>query len=388
MIVLAIQGLPLFPPALTARPLVARAKHPLCSAEPDDPHLPLLEAVLSRLPSGAPVSHSQLRSMAGLLANDLCGCALKQLPGSFDRSVATLLGDEQPLRVPERAPGWVAPAPPPVVRSTTCIGEIAGATTWLTNDPTRVDELVAECGFASADALGFDLEWTPTMVRGQVSPTALLQLATREHCLLVRINQMARPLPPALCAVLEAETPVKVGRGVADDANRLEDEGCCDVGWVDELPGRESLKDLAARVPALPRVTRRQAGGFMTNWEARSLSADTLHYAAFDAIAAAAVYNQLGGRGVRPPDERRRVAARRKRKKAATRAAAAAAARPPAPPPQQPVAEAAARAQGGPTTSRRRRRARRGRARARQAAEDVRGGFAEGYVGEAKDLNM
>ena len=97
-----------------------------------------------------------------------------------------------------------------------------------------------------------------------------------------------RPLPPALCAVLAAQTPVKVGRGVADDANRLEAEGCCDVGWVDELPGRESLKDLAARVPALPRVTRRQAGGFMTNWEARALSPDTLHYAAFDAIAAAA----------------------------------------------------------------------------------------------------
>ena len=216
---------------LTARPLAARTARPLCAAEPDDPHIALLEAVISRLPSGAPVSRGQLRSMCGLLANDQCGCSLKQLPGSYDRSVAALLGAGETLRVPERAPGWVAPAPPPVVRGTTCLGEIAGATTWLTNDPARVDELVAECGFLRADALGFDLEWTPTMVKGQVSPTALLQLATREHCLLVRVNQLPRPLPPALCAVLAAQTPVKVGRGVADDANRLEAEGCCDVGW-------------------------------------------------------------------------------------------------------------------------------------------------------------
>ena len=83
---------------LTARRLLlVRAAPPLCSAELDDPHIELLEAVLSRLPSGAPVLRSQLRSMCGLLANDLCGCALKQLPGSFDRSVVTLLG-EQPLR--------------------------------------------------------------------------------------------------------------------------------------------------------------------------------------------------------------------------------------------------------------------------------------------------
>jgi len=141
------------------------------------------------------------------------------------------------------------------------------------------------------------------------------------------------------------------------------------VGWVDELPGRESLKDLAARVPALPRVTRRQAGGFMTNWEARALSSDTLHYAAFDAIAAAAVYSELGGRGARPPDERRRESAARKRKKAAMRAEAAA--RPPAPTPPPPAAGAAAREKGGgPTTSRRRRRARRGRSREGSVGED------------------
>ena len=38
----------------------------------------------------------------------------------------------------------------------------------------------------------------------------MLQLATREVCLLVRIGQMGRPLPPTLRALLAAEAPVKV----------------------------------------------------------------------------------------------------------------------------------------------------------------------------------
>jgi hypothetical protein len=38
----------------------------------------------------------------------------------------------------------------------------------------------------------------------------MLQLATREVCLLVRIGQMGRPLPPTLSALLAAEAPVKV----------------------------------------------------------------------------------------------------------------------------------------------------------------------------------
>ena len=43
------------------------------------------------------------------------------------------------------------------------------------------------------------------MVRGQQTQLGLLQLATREHCLLVRIGQMARPLPPRLAALLGAD---------------------------------------------------------------------------------------------------------------------------------------------------------------------------------------
>ena len=288
-------------------------------AAPPDPHLRLLRAVLSRLPPGAEVSRYQLRSMMGLLSSDLCGCSLNELPGSFDAAVHLLMdadGGTGPLQVPQQAAEWAGPAPPPMP-STRCLGEVAGATTWLSNEPERVDELVRACGLLDAPAVGFDLEWTPTMVRGQKRRLGLLQLATREHCVVVRVGQMARPLPPVLSQLLGAACPVKVGRNVAGDANKLESEGCL-VGCVEELQGKCSLK-VAARTVAgleLSEPAGGKAGSAMTNWDARELSPEALRYAAFDAVAAAHVWCLQGGRGVQEPEARRAAARRRAERKA------------------------------------------------------------------------
>ena len=54
----------------------------------------------------------------------------------------------------------------------------------------------------------------------------------------------------------------------------------------------------------------------MCNWDARVLPPDALRYAAFDAIAAAAVWNAQGGKGPRMADERRATAQSRARQKA------------------------------------------------------------------------
>ena len=280
----------------------------------EDPHIRLLKVVLSRLPPGATVSRDQLRSLMGLSSNDLCGCSLKELPGSFDTAVRTLMDADgrraESLHVPQTAGEWAVPAAPPTP-STLCLGAVAGATTWLSNEPQRVDELLRSSGLLEAPAVGFDLEWTPTMVRGQQLRLGMLQLATREYCLLVRIGQMARPLPPALSALLAANAPVKVGRGVAADANKLEGDGCL-VGSIEELKGKDSLKDAARKVA---RLELTKGGSAFTNWDARELSEAALRYAAFDAIAAAHVYHVQGGRGLQAPEARRHAAKRAQRRK-------------------------------------------------------------------------
>lgn len=167
----------------------------------------LLRAVLSKLPSGALVSADQLRSLMGVHARDLCGVPLKQVGGSWEIALKNVLGDPQRKRGQSRrnqgdrdrymVPAaseiqWMDPRPPPPL-STSCLGELVdGSTTWLTNDPSACDELVAQCGFEQATHIGLDTEWTPTMVRGQQPAIAMLQLATREHCVLVRVGQMPR----------------------------------------------------------------------------------------------------------------------------------------------------------------------------------------------------
>lgn len=60
-----------------------------------------------------------------------------------------------------------------------------------------------------------DVEWTPTVIKGQRADVSLLQMATREHCLLLRVGEMRQSgvsLSPRLRADLEGQSPLKVGR--------------------------------------------------------------------------------------------------------------------------------------------------------------------------------
>lgn len=260
----------------------------------------LLRAVLSKLPEGALVSTQQLRSLMGVHALDLCGVPLKQVGGSWALALTNVLGkpehpgrgrsgDSQYIVPPDPELQWTDPRPPPAML-TQYLGELVdGSTTWMTNDPDACDELVEQCGFQTASHIGLDTEWTPTMVRGQRMHVSMMQLATREHCLLLRVGQMPLPLPPRLRALLGASSPLKVGRGIRQDTRLIRTQLGADLDGVRELPGRESLKSLARtaglRVPTGDR--------WMTNWDARVLPEDSLRYAAFDSIAAYAVHQSL-----------------------------------------------------------------------------------------------
>lgn len=268
----------------------------------------LLRAVISKLPPGALVTTDQLRSLMGIHSRDLCGVPLKEVGGSWNLALQDVLGKPESRERNERrgsgrsssggklisyivpaesAVQWTDPRPPPEL-STRCLGEVVeGSVTWLTNDPAACDELVQQCGFETASHVGLDTEWTPTMVRGQRTEIAMLQLATREQCLLVRVGQMPRPLPPRLCALLGASSPLKVGRGIRQDAKLIRAQLGAVLAGVKELPGRESLKSLACTVGGLRLPGD---GKWMTNWDARELDTTSLQYAAFDSIAAFAVH--------------------------------------------------------------------------------------------------
>lgn len=271
-------------------------------------HAELLRAVLSKLPTGVAVTQAQLKTMMGVHAVDLCGRPLKEVsaasPGGWARALEAELGvGEGPGALPVPPPRWVDPRPPPPPL-TRCLGTsfpLPACTTWVTNEPGAADDLVGRCGFEAAPHLGLDLEWTPTLVKGQPTAVGLLQLASRSHCLLVRVGEMRQlraeggeggeqaPLSPRLSALLAAPTPLKLGRGIRGDAKLLRALGC-DVGGATELPmRRESLKAMGRSVAWLVPPK----GKWNTNWDARELSDESLRYAAWDAVAACAVYDAL-----------------------------------------------------------------------------------------------
>ena len=143
------------------------------------------------------------------------------------------------------------------------------------------------------------------MVRGQQQEISLLQLATPTMCLLVRVGDMGEALPAKLTKLLEAEAPLKVGRGLKADVAALRRRFGCNVGGATELQGRENLKSLARSVGGLSPPPEK---GWMTNWAARELDDDKLRYAAFDAFAAASIFAaEPEGRPLGPgPTKKRR----------------------------------------------------------------------------------
>ena len=312
----------------------------------------VLKAVLSKLPPGAAVSSDQLRSLCGVWARDLCGQPFKLLSGSWELALQDAFAEQPPPPPPPPppsrngrrgsrrsstsappAPGkfivpatplWVDPRPLPEL-STHCLGELVeGSTTWLTNDAQRADELLVEFGFDTCAHIGLDLEWTPTMVRGQLAQVSMMQIATREHCLLLRVGQMveraaalnresngasaaqnppsllmpvaaagsasaASPLPPVLRTVLSSDAPLKVGRGIKEDAKLIRRQLGVIPAGVAELPGRLSLKELARTTTSLKQPVQKR---WMANWDAQTLDEEVLYYAAFDAISAYEIYKR------------------------------------------------------------------------------------------------
>ena len=87
-----------------------------------------------------------------------------------------------------------------------------------------------------AGAVGLDIEWKPTFVRGAPpSRIALIQVSTPELCVLVHARHLPK-LPPSLLTLLAQPSTVKLGCGIDDDAIKLgEDLGvvcapCLELG--------------------------------------------------------------------------------------------------------------------------------------------------------------
>lgn len=170
---------------------------------------------------------------------------------------------------------------------------------------------------AAPCVLGFDTESRPSFKVGQLNPPAVVQLSTRDACLVAPIHVAASRsvgkgrdkrreiVPPGareaadevrhvLAAVLASDTVLKAGVGVDDDAIDLWQSWGLEVNGRVELGGGggggRSLAKLTANATGIELV--KTASVQRSDWAA-PLTSKQIAYAAADAWAGKAVYDRL-----------------------------------------------------------------------------------------------
>jgi ribonuclease D len=143
--------------------------------------------------------------------------------------------------------------------------------------------------------LGFDTETKPSFKKGRFHSVALLQLSSRDHAFLFRLNKMQ--LPGFILDILEDENVIKVGVAIKDDINALNKlspfipAGFIDLQQFVKKFGIEDngLKKLVANIMGY-RISKKSQ---TSNWEQEILSHEQLEYAATDAWVCRQMYEIL-----------------------------------------------------------------------------------------------
>ena len=182
--------------------------------------------------------------------------------------------------------------------------EASGVEVVYTNDISEAEcwlrEHIVDCSFK---AVGFDIEWKPTFVRGCDNKTAVLQLGVEKSCLILHIYHMSE-LPKSLVSILRDENVLKVGVGIMEDALKLQRhrglicKGMTDIqamgmrflGMPPSAP-KLGLKTMAERFVGIELEKSKKVA--MSNWENFPLKQRQIEYAALDAWAGFKVYHAI-----------------------------------------------------------------------------------------------
>ena len=158
------------------------------------------------------------------------------------------------------------------------------------------DALVKACKILSKERLiGFDTETRPSFKAGVTNKIALLQLSTKEHCFLIRLNKL--PLSREILSILSSNDIKKVGADVRNDINGLNKlRHFTANGFIDlqSEVGKYGIEDRSLRkisgIVLGKKVSKAQR---LSNWEAKQLTPQQQMYAATDAWVCIEIYNKL-----------------------------------------------------------------------------------------------
>lgn len=140
--------------------------------------------------------------------------------------------------------------------------------------------------------IGFDTETRPSFKKGVVNKVALLQLSTKTHAFLFRLNRIG--LPNQIRDLLADPNVIKPGVAIRDDIKGLQGIKSFKPGGFVEL--QDHAKELGIQNFSLKKLTaiacgfRISKGQQLSNWEADELTEAQKIYAATDAWAALEIF--------------------------------------------------------------------------------------------------
>lgn len=148
---------------------------------------------------------------------------------------------------------------------------------------------------SKATSIGFDTETKPAFKKGVFNNVALLQLSTKTHAFLFRLNQIG--LPREICKILANPNIIKPGVAIRDDIKGLMLIRKFNPGGFVEL--QDSAVELGIQNFSLKKLTaiacgfRISKGQQLTNWEAEELTEKQQIYAATDAWTSLKIYESF-----------------------------------------------------------------------------------------------
>ncbi len=146
-----------------------------------------------------------------------------------------------------------------------------------------------------SNIVGFDTETKPSFKKGEFYHVALLQLATDEHALLIRLHYFKDYSP--IVQFFEDESITKVGLAIRDDIKALQKLfHFTPKGFIEltDIAKKKNIKNMGLKgmsEEVLDLTLSKRAK--LSNWEARDLKNDQIQYAATDAWISRVLYQNL-----------------------------------------------------------------------------------------------
>lgn len=148
---------------------------------------------------------------------------------------------------------------------------------------------------ALENIFGFDTETRPSFKKGRNNKVSLMQLSTRKKAYIIRLNKIG--IPPGLIKILSDKKIKKIGLAIHDDLIQIQRiKKFIPDGFIDlqKLAGINGIGELGLRkMAAIVLKGRISKSEQLSNWEKEKLDDKQQYYAATDAWACLAIYQEL-----------------------------------------------------------------------------------------------